>query len=38
MIHLDDSILSENVVSPMVIGFHSGVHFFIVSRVLMDNI
>jgi hypothetical protein len=38
MISVDDGLLPKNVMSPLVAGFHNGVHFFVVSRVLMDNI
>jgi hypothetical protein len=38
MISVDDFLLPKNVMSPMAISLHSGVHFFVVSRVLMDII
>jgi hypothetical protein len=38
MIHVDDCLLPENVMSPLLVGFHNGVHFFFISRVLTDNI
>jgi hypothetical protein len=38
MINVDDCLLPNNVMSPMVTGFHNGVHLFVISRVLMDNI
>jgi hypothetical protein len=38
MISVDDCLLPKNVIPPLVVGFHNGVHFFFISRVLMDNI
>jgi hypothetical protein len=38
MISVDYSLLPKNVFSPLVAGFHNGVHFFFISRLLMDNI
>jgi hypothetical protein len=38
MISVDDYILPKNVMSPLVAGFHNGVHLFVLSRVLIDNI
>jgi hypothetical protein len=38
MISVDDCLLPNNVKSPLVAGLHNGVHFFVVSRVLTDNI
>jgi hypothetical protein len=38
MIHVDDCLLPENVMSPLVGGLHNGVHLFFISRVLTDNI
>jgi hypothetical protein len=38
MISVDDCLLPKNVMSPLVTGFHNGVHLFFVSRVLMDII
>jgi hypothetical protein len=38
VISVDDCLLSKNVMSLLASGFHIGVHFFIVSRVLTDNI
>jgi hypothetical protein len=38
MISVDDCLLPNNVMSPLAVGFHNGLHFFVVSRVLMDNI
>jgi hypothetical protein len=37
MISLDYCLLPKNVMSPLVAGLHNGVHFFIVSRVLMTS-
>ena len=38
IISVDDCLLPKNVMSPLAGGLHNGVHFFVVSRVLMDNI
>jgi hypothetical protein len=38
MISVDDCLLPKNVMSPLAAGLHNGVHFFVVSRVLTDNI
>jgi hypothetical protein len=38
MISLDDFLLPKNLMYPLVAGLHNGVHFFVVSRVLTDNI
>jgi hypothetical protein len=38
MITVDDHILLENVMPPLVVGFHNGVNLFVISRVLMDDI
>jgi hypothetical protein len=38
MITVDVCLLPKNVMSPLVVGFHNGVHFFVVSRVLTNNI
>jgi hypothetical protein len=38
MISVDDCLLPENVMPPLVVGLHNGVHFFVISRVLMDDI
>ena len=38
MVSVDDRLLPKNVMSPLVVGLHNGVHFFVVSRVLMDSI
>jgi hypothetical protein len=38
MISVYDFLLPKNAMSPLEIGLHNGVHVFVVSRVLMDNI
>jgi hypothetical protein len=38
MISVDDRLLPKNVMYPLVVGLHNGVHFFFISRVLTDNI
>jgi hypothetical protein len=38
MISMDEYLLPKNVMSPLATGFHNGVHLFVVSRVLTDNI
>ena len=38
MISVDDCLLPRNVMSPLVACLHNGVHFFVVSRALMDSI
>ena len=38
MISVDDYLPPKNVMSPLAAGFHNGVHFFVVSRVLTYNI
>jgi hypothetical protein len=38
IISVDDCLLPKNVMSPLEVGLHNGVHFFVVNRVLMDNI
>jgi hypothetical protein len=38
MISVDDCLLPNNVMSPLVACLHNGVHLFVVSRVLMDSI
>jgi hypothetical protein len=37
MISVDDFLLPENVMLPLAIGLHNGVHLFVISRVLTDN-
>ena len=38
MISVDDCLPPKNVMSPLVEGFHNGVHFFVISRVLTNII
>jgi hypothetical protein len=38
MINVDDSLLPEDAMPPLVVGLHNGVHLFFVSWVLIDNI
>jgi hypothetical protein len=38
MISVDDCLPPKNVMSPLAAGLHNGVHFFVISRVLTDNI
>jgi hypothetical protein len=38
MISVDDCLLPKNVMSSLIAGFHNGVHFFVISRVLTNNI
>jgi hypothetical protein len=38
MIGVDDCLLPKNVMSPLAVYLHNGVHFLVVSRVLTDNI
>ena len=38
MISVDDCLLPNNLMTPLAISLHNGVHLFFVSRVLMDNI
>jgi hypothetical protein len=38
MISVDDYLFPKNVMSPLLLGLHNGVHFFVISRVLTDNI
>jgi hypothetical protein len=37
MINVVDCLLLKNVISPLAVGLHNGVHFFVVSRVLMGQ-
>ena len=37
MISVDDFLLPKNVMLPLAIGLHNGVHLFVISRVLTDN-
>ena len=34
MISVDEYLIPKNVMSPLAVGFHNGVHFFVISRVL----
>jgi hypothetical protein len=38
MINVDDCLLPQNVMSPLAEVLHNGVNFFVVSRVLTENI
>ena len=38
MISVNDFLLPKNVMSPLAASLHNEVHFFVISRVLMDNI
>ena len=38
MMNVDDCLLPKNVMSPLTTGLHNGVHLFVVSRVLTNNI
>jgi hypothetical protein len=38
MISVDDCLLPNNVMSLLAIGLHNGVHLFVISRVLTNNI
>jgi hypothetical protein len=38
MISVDECPLPKNVMSPLTVGLHNGVHLFVVSRVLTDKI
>jgi hypothetical protein len=38
MISVDDCLLPKNVMPSLAVGFHNGLHLFVVSRVLMDEI
>jgi hypothetical protein len=38
MISVNDCLLPKNVMVPLVVDLHNGVHFFVLSRVLTDNI
>jgi hypothetical protein len=35
---VDDCLLPKNVMSPLATSLHNGVHFFVISRALTDNI
>jgi hypothetical protein len=38
MISVDGCLLPKNVMSPLAVDLHNGVHLFFISRVLTDNI
>jgi hypothetical protein len=38
MINVDDCLLPNNLMSPLEVGLHNGLHLFVVNRVLMENI
>ena len=38
MISVDDYLLLENLIPPLEVGLHNGVHLFVISRVLTDII
>jgi hypothetical protein len=38
IIGVDDCLLPENVMPPLAEGLHNGVRFFVISRVLTDDI
>jgi hypothetical protein len=38
MINVDDCLIPKNVMSPLAADLHNGLHFFVISRVLTDNI
>jgi hypothetical protein len=38
MISVDDCLLSENIMLPLVEELHNGVHFFVLSRVITYDI
>ena len=38
MFNVDDCLLPNNVMSPLVACLHNGVHLFVISRVLTDSI
>ena len=38
MISVDDYLLPKNVMYPLAVGLHNGVHLFIIGRVFTDNI
>jgi hypothetical protein len=38
MMSVHDCLLPKNLMSQLVVGFHNGVHFFVVGRLLMDSI
>jgi hypothetical protein len=38
LISVDDCLLSQNVMFPLTIGFHNGIHFFVIGGVFTDSI
>jgi hypothetical protein len=38
VISVDDCLLSQNVIFPLTTGFHNGIHFLVIGRVLPDDI
>jgi hypothetical protein len=38
MINVDDCLFPDNVMPPLMEGFHNGVHFLVVTRVILDDI
>jgi hypothetical protein len=38
MINVDDCLLPENLISPLATSLYNGVHFFVISGVLTNNI
>jgi hypothetical protein len=38
MVNVDDCLLPKNVMPPLAAGLYNGVHFFVISGVLMDGI
>jgi hypothetical protein len=38
MINVDDCLLLENVIPPLVADLHNGLNFFVISRVIMNDI
>jgi hypothetical protein len=38
VISVDDCLLSQNVMFPLMTNYHNGVHFFVIGGVFMDNI
>jgi hypothetical protein len=38
MISVDDCLIPKNVMPPLVVGLYNGVHLFVVSGVLTDDI
>jgi hypothetical protein len=36
--NVDDCLLSQNVMFPLMRGFHNGIHFFVIGGVFLDSI